>query len=248
MDEMILNRKQTPIEIALDIDDTGHTTAKKLYSWLELDPTHYAKWIKANITENLFASEGTDFTPLSAKSTGGRPSIDYLLSASFAKKLAMTSRSPKGEETREYFVKVEDALVKTTERHLSPAEMFLQNAQILVEQERRLAALETGQDIMAAGLDHLEEKQNALEARQSVMENKIDPFIGMEYFTITGYINQMKYRVSPNDYGKLGKEATKLSKAKGYPIGSAPNPTYGHVGTYHLDILKEVFDSYHGKW
>ena len=38
--------KLTPIEIALGIDSEGRTTAKKLYEFLELDPSHYAKWFR----------------------------------------------------------------------------------------------------------------------------------------------------------------------------------------------------------
>ena len=53
----------TPIEIALSAED-GFTTAKKLYEWLELDPTHYSRWIQSNLIENPFAEEGTDYSPL----------------------------------------------------------------------------------------------------------------------------------------------------------------------------------------
>lgn len=152
MEEIILTKKQTPIEIALDIDETGHTTAKKLYAWLELNPTHYAKWIKANITENLFASEGVDFTPLSAKSTGGRPSMDYLLSASFAKKLAMSSRTLRGEEARNYFIEVEKALVGIAEKKAVKPEKMDRNelialalieAQAIIEEQAQVIEQQT---------------------------------------------------------------------------------------------------------
>lgn len=236
MDEMVLRSRKTPIEVALDIDDTGHTTARKLYAWLELNPAVYARWVKSNILDNAFAEEGKEYSTLVLKTSeaGGRPTSDYLLSASFAKKLAMSSRSPKGEETRNYFIKVEEVLAKVSQKPMTPAEMFLQNAQILLEQERRLAAVE--------------DKQEELGKRQDILEAKLTPTIGMEYFSITGYISLMKYRVSPSDYSRLGKMASALSREKGYRIGSAPHPTYGHVGTYHTDILREVFDRYEGKW
>ena len=51
-------RAPTPIEVALEIDKDGYTTAKKLYRWLELDERNYSRWVKANITENPFAEEG----------------------------------------------------------------------------------------------------------------------------------------------------------------------------------------------
>ena len=130
--EMVLCKKQTPIEIAMDVDETGHTTARKLYKWLELDMTQYSRWVRANITDNAYAEEGKDYSTLVSSEQQGRGHFaqDFLLSASFAKKLAMSSRSPKGEETRNYFIKVEDALAESVKCELTPAEMFLRNAQI----------------------------------------------------------------------------------------------------------------------
>ena len=37
--------RQTPIEIALQIDENGMTTASKLYSFLELNPSHFFKMV-----------------------------------------------------------------------------------------------------------------------------------------------------------------------------------------------------------
>ncbi len=52
---------QTPIEIALGVDENGMTTAKRLYEFLELNPSNYSKWYKTNITENEFAIENEDY-------------------------------------------------------------------------------------------------------------------------------------------------------------------------------------------
>ena len=107
---------RTPIEIALEVDDEGFTTAKKLYAWLELDQTHYAKWVKENITENPFAEE-KDFSLLSAKNIGrGRPTQDYKIHATLAKRISMASRSEKGEQARLYFIGCEQALTKLAEQ------------------------------------------------------------------------------------------------------------------------------------
>lgn len=108
----------TPIEQALEIDRDGCTTAKKLYRWLELNETHYSRRALSNITENPFAEEGTDYSPLMAKSRKGvmgRPTNDYRLSAAFAKKLAMTAKSERGELARIYFLMCEKALSKVAE-------------------------------------------------------------------------------------------------------------------------------------
>lgn len=46
----------TPIEVELGVDENGMTTARKLYSFLELRKADFARWAKTNITENEFAS------------------------------------------------------------------------------------------------------------------------------------------------------------------------------------------------
>ena len=111
MREIIEVTEKTPIEIALQIDEEGFTTAKSLYDWLELDPTHYARWVKENITENPFADE-KEFSPIKAKTSkqGGRPTQDYKVYASLAKKISMTAKTEKGEEARKYFLGCEQAL------------------------------------------------------------------------------------------------------------------------------------------
>ena len=107
----VVNAKHlTPIEVAMTLDKDGCTTARKLYAWLELDETHYSRWTKVNILENLFAEEGVDFSPLRAKSRKGvmgRPSNDYRITATFAKKLAMTCPTERGEQARIYFLMAE---------------------------------------------------------------------------------------------------------------------------------------------
>ena len=82
---------RTPIEIALDIDENGNTTAKKLYSFLELNPAHYSRWCKNNIVENEFAEEDVDywaFTINGERNSNPNPTQDFKLTSHFAKKLS----------------------------------------------------------------------------------------------------------------------------------------------------------------
>lgn len=114
MNDMIETTMQTPIEVALGIDENGMTTARALYSFLELRPGNFARWCKANITENQFAEENTDYVRFfldEETPTGGKiQREDYRLTASFAKKLSMMAKSEKGEQARKYFIKVEDGM------------------------------------------------------------------------------------------------------------------------------------------
>lgn len=110
--------KLTPIEIALGIDGEGRTTARKLYGFLELDMSNYAKWFRKNILENDFAEENTDywvFVPKDENLLGGRPTQDAKLTASFAKKLSMMQKNQKGDAARNYFVGIENGAKKLIE-------------------------------------------------------------------------------------------------------------------------------------
>ena len=114
MKELMKKTNQTPIEIMLKVDQEGKTTAKALYEFLELDTSHYSRWCKKNILENSFAEENVDFWAFALNGEwGGQATTDYKLTASFAKKLAMSCQNERGEQAREYFIKVEEKLKQT---------------------------------------------------------------------------------------------------------------------------------------
>lgn len=124
MNEMIETISKTPIEIALQIDDEGFTTSRKLYFWLYENGSHYAKWLKENVIENPFAEEN-EFSPILRKpqKQGGRPTEDYKITASLAKRISMADKSERGEQARNYFIGCEQALAKLAEeRHKTEIE------------------------------------------------------------------------------------------------------------------------------
>ena len=61
MDNLIYTSNQTPIEIALGIDENGMTTARKLYAFLELGQGQFSRWAKTNIENNEYYQEGHDW-------------------------------------------------------------------------------------------------------------------------------------------------------------------------------------------
>lgn len=120
---------QTPIEIALKIDENGMTTASQLYSFLELDPSNFSRWCTRNIKNNKFATENVDYIVFVTKeenSFGGRPKTDYHLTSDFAKKLSMTGNSERHEQARDYFIACEQGLkiattkLKSQQHNLEP--------------------------------------------------------------------------------------------------------------------------------
>lgn len=113
---------QTPIEIALQIDDDGMTTARKLYQFLELAQGQFSRWAKANIVDNEFATENEDWWGFDMVVEGNKTK-DYKITARFAKKLSMKGNGEKAEKARNYFIGCEQALVRLAEqRHKTEIE------------------------------------------------------------------------------------------------------------------------------
>lgn len=110
---------QTPIEIALKIDENGMTTASQLYSFLELNPSNFSKWCNRNIKNNKFATENVDYFRFvleyeSANNIKTKTRTDYHLTSEFAKKLSMTGNSERHEQARDYFIACEQGLKTAT--------------------------------------------------------------------------------------------------------------------------------------
>ena len=141
---------KTPIEIALQIDKDGMTTASKLYSFLELDITHFSRWCRKNIVNNKFATENEDYVILAINgdnSSKGRPKTDYKLTSEFAKKLSMTGNTEKYEQARDYFIACEQgfkiATVKLQARN-DDIQALAQNVNNLVQKiDSKFDSLET---------------------------------------------------------------------------------------------------------
>jgi len=110
---------QTPIEIALQIDENGMTSLRKLYEFLGINPSNYSKWCRRNIIDNPFATEGIDYILIRHENenhTGGRPTYEYKLTSDFAKQLSMTVKNERGQEARKYFIACEQGLKVATQK------------------------------------------------------------------------------------------------------------------------------------
>lgn len=150
MNEVTITNNQTPIEIALCVDENGMTTAKKLYEFLEMDSSNYSRWCKSNITGNEFAEENVDYWAFVINDEwGGQATTDYKLTASFAKKLSMKGNGEKAEQARQYFITVEDKAKEMVinRQQLSPQMQMLYGmldgqAKLELEQKRQAEQIE----------------------------------------------------------------------------------------------------------
>ena len=143
MNDIINTSNQTPIEIALGIDENGYTTARALYDFLEMPSQNFARWAKKNIEENEYFDENTDWWGFFVMKNGNKCK-DYRLTTDFAKHLSMESHSAKGKIARQYFLKVEDKL-KEAVHHAVPMtipEQIQLLAQGTVELNQRVDTLD----------------------------------------------------------------------------------------------------------
>lgn len=127
MNDLEQAKIQTPIEIALGIDEEGMTTARKLYDFLELAQGQFSRWAKSNIVDNEFATENEDYWGFDINVEGNKTQ-DYKLTAHFAKKLSMKGNGEKAEEAREYFTHLEERVKQKAVdfNQLSPELQILQ--------------------------------------------------------------------------------------------------------------------------
>lgn len=161
MNELETSKMQTPIEIALGIDENGMTTARKLYEFLELDSRNYSRWCKSNIVENGFAEENVDYWAFvidEERNFNPNPTTDYKLTAHFAKKLSMKGNGAKAEEARNYFTTLEERVKQKVIdlNQLSPElQMFQKIFNSVAEQQLE-------QKRQAEQLNHVEQRVESI--------------------------------------------------------------------------------------
>lgn len=113
----------------------------------------------------------------------------------------------------ERFHEMQDAL-----QPKSQLEILQMSINQLVEQDKRM--------------NELEKRMDMFEAKSLTVPN--------EYFTVVGFASIRNRKIDMVTAKMLGKKAAKLSKEFDYPIGKVPDERFGHVNTYHVDILNKV--------
>nr|DAQ29595.1 MAG TPA: AntA/AntB antirepressor [Caudoviricetes sp.] len=240
MNEIIRNSVdiRTPIEIALDIDNEGMTTARQLYSFLELNPANFSHWCKRNITENEFAAENEDYVRFVFQDetpTGGKiQREDFKLTAHFAKKLSVKGSGAKAEQAREYFTTVEERVrQKAIDRsQLSPQmQMFYaiadEQAKIELEQKRLAEQTERTEQKVNAIVDTFQ-KADDIEDFQRWANNRLAQIAESPKFD-RGYGRSKNYSLAKAEsYERLKRKRNcrlddRVQKAKGRVLEERPD-------------------------
>lgn len=177
--EIINNVNQTPIEIALGIDENGMTTAKKLFDFLGMNSKNYARWYRTNITDNPFAEKSTDYFPfLTNEECGGQASFDSKITAKFAKKLSMMQKNERGEQAREYFTQIEDYAVDTTlqlrELQNNPMKLLEIHYEALKQSRNDIAEVKNDVNAVEQRVDKLESNMTITHEQIQVIKNRVN--------------------------------------------------------------------------
>jgi len=190
--------RKTPIEVLLRVSDDGTVSARNVYKFLELAEGQFSRWAKTNILENEFAVKGEDFEGLDIN-VEGNIVTDYRLSIYFAKKLCMKSGGDRGEQARDYFVKVEEAHKEMSLAFsaLSPQLQALINMEIKqAEMQKQLNAVTVQAEVAASALTAIKDTMAARDEDWRKGLNKM--------------FNAAVHNSSGQDYRALRDESYKL--------------------------------------
>lgn len=191
-----ISAQQTPIEIALGVDENGMTTARKLYEFLELSQGQFSRWAKTNIIENEFATPNEDYWGFDIDVEGNK-TTDYRLTAHFAKKLSCKGNSAKAELAREYFTRFEEK-----------AKEDVINRSQLSPQMQMFYAIADGQAKMEIEQKRQAEQLNRIEKQQEVIKEAIQPVTENWREEMGKKIRNIQ-RVSGKDFQTLNSEMYK---------------------------------------
>lgn len=188
--------------------------ARELHSFLAIK-TKFADWLTRRFKEYDF-KEGADFITILNYETSP-PSKEYYLALDTAKEISMVERNEKGKQARRYFIECERK-AKENIPTISGAELMLRQAQIIVNHEKQLEAVNSRLDLI---------ESKAITSQHN-------------FFTVSGYCNLNGVQVTQKQAADLGRQCAKLSREKDIQIDTIPDPRFGKVNAYHVDVLQEI--------
>ncbi len=114
--------------------EINSVNARETYDYLGLAKGQFSRWIKSAIEKYDFV-QNEDYITIDTDVEGVK---DYIVSLDMAKELCLVSNTPKGKETRKYFINFE----KKHQRILTTSEQIILLAQGHQEVEQRLTQIE----------------------------------------------------------------------------------------------------------
>jgi anti-repressor protein len=214
--------------------------ARSLYDFLEIK-SEFRNWIKNRINDYGF-TQGFDF--IAGNFLPGSERIDYHITLSMAKELAMVERNDKGRQARQYFIECERQLQQTPLPQVTdPALAAIIQAVVQIDQVRQQQAR------LASEQQKLQADYEALAEQQRITDGKVEDFsTGAEHFSVTAYCKLFRggYSISHQEANAVGKKLSTMAKNMGIKLGRAPHPLFGTVNTYPKALMDEFFSSLEG--
>jgi phage anti-repressor protein len=90
----------------LELDSNGMVSSRQIHGFLGINKA-YTDWVKYWIKESDY-EDSIDFISKLGKSTGGRPSVDYLVNKDMAMTLVMTSGGKFAKQLRKHLIELFD--------------------------------------------------------------------------------------------------------------------------------------------
>jgi DeoR/GlpR family transcriptional regulator of sugar metabolism len=109
-----------------------------------------------------------------------------------------------------------------------------QNAEVT----RQSADVVTKQDLALFGASIVSEMMKQF---LPLIQNRQPLMIEQDYYSITGYANKIGQKISFSEALVIGKTAGRISREIGKEIRRVDDERWGQVNSYHVDVLKEVF-------
>lgn len=117
-------------------------SARELYTQLGLANGQFSRWAKSNILDNPFAVENEDWAGFDIDVEGNKVA-DYALIISFAKKIAMMSKTETGNKIRDYFLECEKKAQNYIPKTYSEALLLAAKQAEQIERQQELIAIQT---------------------------------------------------------------------------------------------------------
>lgn len=188
----------------------------------------FGNWIKNRI-ERFGFIEGKDFTVVtqSVKNPqGGRPEIEYHVSLSMAKELAMVENTEKGKAARLYFIEAEERYRGLPAPTAGNAIMMI--GQALTQIEGRVALVESTQKQLAEDMDFTNSHMSLY-------------FPPKGQLTVAAYVMSRQLTRQVVNNLTLGSVATKLMKVLGNQVVKMKGTK---VNYYPLEVLDRALEIY----
>ena len=157
-----------------------------------------------------------NFAPSGYEGPTGRMLKEYIITRDGFTFLVMGFTGKQAAKFKEDYINAFNAMEKALTASNKPATVF---------------------DIMQAQLDALKDHETRLKEVEAKISTKDE-----SYYTISGFSRLHGLSMPVGEARRLGKQAKKLSDQLGYTIGSEHDAKYGHINSYHTDILNQIFN------